>query len=124
MATWCILVAEDHEPLLQAIRRILEAEGWTVLTATDGEEVLRLMEENRPDMILTDIMMPRMDGYALREAVRARPDWAAIPFIFLTAWAEQEDNQRGGQMGVTAYVVKPFEPHDLIDLVRTYLPED
>ncbi len=124
MATWCILVAEDHEPLLQAIRGVLEAEGWTVLTATNGEEALRLMEETRPDLILADIMMPRMDGYALYEAVRARPDWATIPFIFLTARAGQEDIQRGRQMGVTAYVVKPFEPHELIDLVRTYLPGD
>lgn len=116
-----ILVVEDHIPLLEAIRKILEAESYTVLTAADGEEALQLMEKICPDLVVADIMMPRMDGYALYEAVRARPDWVAIPFIFLTAKAEKEDVLKGKSMGVEDYITKPFDSQELVIAVRARL---
>ncbi|MFL7790841.1 MAG: response regulator, partial [Anaerolineae bacterium] len=78
-----ILVVEDHGPLLAAIQHVLELEDYSVMAATNGLEALEIMEKVRPDMIIADIMMPRMDGYELYEAVRARPEWVPIPFIFL-----------------------------------------
>lgn len=123
MSTRCILVAEDYKPLLLAIQSILEAEGYTVLTASDGEEALRLMERVRPDLILADIMMPRVNGYAFLTAVRSCPEWSSIPFIFLSARAEQEDLKKRKAMGVTGYLIKPFEPQELIEIVRRYLGE-
>jgi two-component system sensor histidine kinase/response regulator len=116
-----ILVAEDHEPILMAIRRILEGEGYTVFTATDGVKALEVMEKVRPDLILADIMMPQMDGYALYEAVRARPEWVAIPFIFLTAKAEREDVLKGKSLGAEDYITKPFDPQELVVAVRARL---
>jgi len=116
-----VLVVEDRESLLIAIQSILEAEGYTVLIATDGVKALQVMEEVRPDLILSDILMPKMDGYELYEAVRARPEWASIPFIFLTAKAEREDVSKGKDLGVEDYIIKPFEPEDLLLAVRARL---
>lgn len=116
-----ILVVEDHPSLLLGIRDILDTEGFTVLTASDGIQALEVMEEVRPDLILADILMPRMNGYTLYETVHARPEWESIPFIFLTAKAEKEDIQRGRELGVEDYITKPFDPDDLIDAVRLKL---
>ena len=116
-----ILVVEDHEPLLMAVQDILEAEGYIVNTATDGAEALHLVEENRPDLVLTDILMPRMDGYALCEALRARPEWESIPIIFVTARAEIEDELKGKALGATNYITKPFSPDRLLTAVCSSL---
>lgn len=121
MSGWRILAVEDHRPLLLAIQDILEAEGYTVYTATDGERALRVMKEVRPDLIMADVMMPQMDGYALREAVCAFPEWASIPFVFLTAKAEKEDLLKARELGVEHYVTKPFTPQELVAAVRASL---
>ena len=116
-----ILVVEDHDLLLLAIRDILEVEGYSVLTAMDGIEALKMMEEVTPDLIVADIMMPRMNGYELFEAVRERPAWVPIPFIFLTAKAEKEDRLKGKAMGAEDYITKPFDPEELVIAVRAKL---
>ena len=116
-----ILVVEDRMALLIAIQSILETEGYSILTATNGVEALQVMEEVRPDLILSDILMPQMDGFALCEAVRARPEWASIPFIFLTAKAEREDVAKSKALGVEDYIIKPFDPEDLLEAVRARL---
>lgn len=116
-----ILVVEDHAPLLAAIQHVLELEHYSVLTASDGVEALQVMEETRPDLIVADIMMPRMDGYDFYEAVRGRPEWVPIPFIFLTARAEKEDQLRGKALGVEDYIIKPFDPQELVIAVQARL---
>lgn len=121
MAAPSILVVEDHEPLLKAIQLVLERAGYRVLTATDGQEALMIMDRVRPDLIIADIMMPHMDGYAFYEAVRARPEGLAIPFVFLTARTTREDVLRGKGMGVEDYLTKPFDPEELLVVVRSRL---
>jgi DNA-binding response OmpR family regulator len=116
-----ILVVDDREALLAAIQDILEIEGYTILTATDGMKALKVMEETRPDLIVADILMPQMDGYAFYEAVRARQDWGSIPFIFLTAKAEREDVSKGIDLGAEEYITKPFDPQELLLAVRARL---
>jgi two-component system sensor histidine kinase/response regulator len=116
-----ILVVEDHKSMSRAIQGILESEGYSVYTATDGIEALEMMEDVRPDLILADIMMPRMDGYTLYEEIRACPEWIPIPFIFLTAKSEREDRLRGKKMGAEDYVTKPFDAEELIVIVRSRL---
>ncbi|MBN1813036.1 MAG: response regulator [Anaerolineae bacterium] len=116
-----ILIVEDHAPLLAAIQHVLELEHYSVLTASDGVEALRVMEETRPDLIVADIMMPRMDGYDFYEAVRDRPEWVPIPFIFLTARAEKEDQLKGKALGVEDYIIKPFDPQELVIAVQARL---
>jgi signal transduction histidine kinase len=116
-----ILVVDDHEPLLTAIQGILEEEGYAIFTATDGTEALNMMEEVCPSLVIADIMMPRMDGYALYEAIRARSEWVAIPFIFLTAKAEREDKLKGKSLGAEDYLTKPFDPEELVVAVASRL---
>jgi DNA-binding response OmpR family regulator len=116
-----ILVVDDHELLLAGIQDILETEGYTVSTATDGVRALQVMEKVHPDLIVADIMMPRMDGFAFCEAVRTRPEWVPIPFIFLTAKAAREDMLRGKHLGAEDYITKPFDPQELLIAVRARL---
>lgn len=114
-----ILVVEDQDLLLMAIRDVLEMEGYTVITASDGVEGLEMMGNYVPDLIIADISMPRMDGYKFFEAVHVRPEWVPIPFIFLTARAEKEDRLKGKAMGAEDYLVKPFDPQELLVVVRS-----
>jgi len=116
-----ILVVEDHETLLAAIKDILETEGYTVLTAADGLQALQLMEGPPPDLVVADIMMPRMNGHELYRAIRARPEWVQIPFIFLTAKAERADILKGKELGAEDYLTKPFDPQELVVAVRARL---
>lgn len=99
--------------MLTAISSILESDGYVVKIAADGVEALQMMEESAPDLILADIMMPRMDGFAFYEEVRSVPKWVSIPFIFLTAKSEKEDVLRGKALGAEDYIVKPFNPQEL-----------
>jgi two-component system sensor histidine kinase/response regulator len=114
-----ILAVEDHDLLLSAIRDILEAEGYSVMTATDGVDALEKMRGFTPDLIIADISMPRMDGYRFFEEVHSKPSWVPIPFIFLTARAEQEDRLKGKAMGAEDYIIKPFDPQELIVVVKS-----
>ncbi len=116
-----ILVVEDHKSMSRAIQGILESEGFAVSTAADGTEALEVMEEVRPDLVLADIMMPKMDGYTLYEEIRARPEWITIPFVFLTARSEREDRLKGKRLGAEDYVTKPFDAEELIVVVRSRL---
>ncbi|MGD2104334.1 MAG: hybrid sensor histidine kinase/response regulator [Anaerolineae bacterium] len=116
-----ILVVEDHKSMSRAIKSILESEGYQVTTATDGMEALEVMRRAIPDLILADIMMPRMDGYTLYERVRARAEWIPIPFVFLTAKSEREDKLKGKELGAEDYITKPFDAEELIVSVRSRL---
>jgi two-component system, sensor histidine kinase and response regulator len=116
-----ILVVEDHEAMLTAISSILKSDGYAVTIATDGVEALQIMKEITPDLILADIMMPRMNGFALYKEVRADPKWVSVPFIFLTAKSEKEDILRGKALGAEDYIVKPFSPQELSVAVRARL---
>ena len=121
MGRKCILVVDDRGTLLAAVREILEMEGYTVLVALDGMQALQVMEEVRPDLIVADILMPRMDGYTLYERIRARSEWVSIPFIFLTARAGKEDIAKGRDLGVEGYITKPFDPDALLEAIKAQL---
>ncbi|MCC6799822.1 MAG: hybrid sensor histidine kinase/response regulator [Anaerolineae bacterium] len=118
-----ILVVEDDLHLMEGIRDILEINEYEVLTATHGHAGMEVLQRQPvpPDLIVSDIMMPHMDGYAFFEAVRATDAWIAIPFIFLTAKGERDDIRRGKRMGAEDYVVKPFSADDLLVAVSAKL---
>ena len=119
----CILIVDDHTILLASMRTLLEIEGFKVATATDGVKALELMDEVRPDLVISDIMMPEMDGSAFRSAVRARPEWARIPFIFLTALTERIGPIDGSRIGIDGYITKPFYPGDMLAMIRDMLAQ-
>ena len=118
-----VLVIEDEAPIRANLERFLKAEGYAVLTAADGADGIAAARERRPDLIICDILMPRVDGYAVLAQLRADAGTAAIPLIFLTASADKEDRQRGLASGATDYVTKPFKLAELLAVIRKHLGE-
>jgi putative two-component system response regulator len=118
-----LLVVEDDLALLRALQDILEAAGFQVRTATHGEEALESFRQKKPDMILSDISMPVMDGLQLFEAVRRQSGGMAIPFIILSAHSNgrREDKFHGRSLGVDDYITKPISSHELLTTVRACL---
>jgi two-component system sensor histidine kinase/response regulator len=121
MTSELILVVEDDGALLDGLRDILELSGYRVVTARNGAQGLVALEQHRPDLIVSDINMPRMDGYQFYGQVRAHPEWVSVPFIFLTAKGEKADVRRGKMLGVDDYITKPFEEADLLVAVQAKL---
>ncbi len=116
-----ILVVDDHQLLLEAIRDLLLADGYEVGTAANGLEALDCIQGRTPDLILSDINMPQMNGYDLYQKVRENPSWVRIPFIFLTARGERTDVLRGKALGAEDYFVKPFDSEDLLTTIKSRL---
>lgn len=116
-----ILIVEDNPAMNAAIRDILELKGYNVISATNGAEALRILGQERPDVILCDIMMPVMDGYDLLRHARADENLRTVPFIFLTARASPQDHREARSIGVDDYLVKPVDPEDLILAVENAL---
>jgi CheY-like chemotaxis protein len=113
-----VLVADDDPIILRLLEINLGLEGFTVETAGRGEDALRRAQELRPDVIILDVMMPGMSGYDVADLLRKDPGTAAIPVVLLSARAQEEDRKRGHALGVAEYVTKPFDPAELVDIVR------
>jgi CheY-like chemotaxis protein len=118
-----ILYIEDEPDLQWLVTQILEsAGGFEVRACGSGAEALLRLEEFVPDLILLDVMMPEMDGFGVLRALRAQPDWAAIPVVFLTARSQECDEYL--RSGVRGVIGKPFEPAQLVQQVRAYAGGD
>lgn len=116
-----ILVIEDNEEVRENLEEILELYGYTVLLAEDGKVGVEKAIEHQPDLILCDVMMPRLDGFGVLNILTKKPETASIPFIFLTAKAEKADFRRGMNLGADDYVTKPFYKDELLSVVETRL---
>jgi DNA-binding response OmpR family regulator len=116
-----VLVIDDEAPIRLLCRVNLEAEGMSVLEASDGPSGLAAAASGRPDVILLDVMMPGLDGWGVAEALLENSETAGIPIIFLTARAEFRDRARGLDIGGVDYITKPFNPVELAPLVRSLL---
>ena len=116
-----LLVVEDEPNLLQGIRDILQLDGYEVITASHGKQALDVLQsagEDLPDLIVSDIMMPFMNGIELLQHVRNEKKWKLIPFLFLTARGEMEDVRQGKRLGADDHLIKPFDADDLLVAVR------
>jgi CheY-like chemotaxis protein len=113
-----VLVVEDDDVIRQLITVNLELEGFEVMPAVDGQDALEQIAKATPDVITLDVMMPRMDGWATAEKLREDPATAAIKIVLISARAQEADLQRGDRIGVDAYLTKPFDPDELIAVVR------
>jgi DNA-binding NarL/FixJ family response regulator len=116
-----LLVVDDDPSLLLAVSETLRAEGYEVVTARRGAEALVRVAESLPDLIISDIRMPGMDGYALVRNLRTAPRTRLVPIVFLTAKDETADRIAGFRTGVDAYLTKPFEPEELLAVVSSIL---
>lgn len=113
-----ILVVDDNREMAEGLRFALETEGFQVALASDGESAVRFLEDEHPDLILADIKMPRMDGYALLHVVKDTVKWCDIPFVFVTAAADWREAVMAKSKGADEYIVKPFELEDLVQVVK------
>lgn len=121
MAPATVLVVDDDPVILKLLEVNFEMEGFSVVRAADGAEGLERAREVLPDIVILDVMMPRMTGYEVAKALREDDVTAHIPIIFVTARAQSNDVERGMELGVDDYVTKPFDPLDLIARVNTLL---
>jgi two-component system, OmpR family, alkaline phosphatase synthesis response regulator PhoP len=113
-----ILICDDDPVILRLLQVNLELEGYEVLLAHHGEKAIEMAAVERPDLVILDIMMPRMDGYQTLQAIKERDETKDIPIVFLSAKAQHTDVEKGRSFGVEDYLTKPFDPSDLIEVVE------
>ena len=118
-----VLVVDDDAVIVRLLEVNFRLSGFEVETATRGEEALRKATELRPDVIVMDVMMPGLDGWAVTERLREEPGTAETPIVLLSARVRDDDRSRGYALGVVDYVNKPFDPTDLVEVVRRHLPD-
>ncbi|MGB7442614.1 MAG: response regulator transcription factor [Coleofasciculaceae cyanobacterium] len=118
-----LLLIDDDPNLIFLVKDYLEFQGYEVVTAGNGLEALVMLDEKLPDMIICDVMMPEMDGYTLVEHVRQDPRTSWIPVLFLSAKGQSQDRVKGLNKGADIYMVKPFEPEELVAQVESSLKQ-
>jgi DNA-binding NarL/FixJ family response regulator len=118
-----LLLIDDDPNLILLVKDYLEFRGYEVITAENGREALEILERQTPDMIICDVMMPEMDGYALVEQVRQNPRTSWIPVMFLSAKGQSQDRVKGLNTGADVYMIKPFEPEELVAQVESSLKQ-
>lgn len=114
-----ILVADDEPDIRLLTSEYLESCGYSVLTAENGEQALKMIEEYQPHLLVTDVAMPQMDGYELVRRVRQQPEFRLLPVVFLTARTDTQARIRGYQLGGDVYLPKPFDLEELGVVVRS-----
>ncbi|GBC98489.1 Alkaline phosphatase synthesis transcriptional regulatory protein PhoP [bacterium HR17] len=120
---WRILVVDDEVAIVRMLRDRLETEGFEVLTAYDGVQALEIARQERPNLIVMDVMMPQMDGLTVARLLRDDPTTAHIPIVMLTARGQESDEQAGYAAGAARYFTKPFSPRQLVQEIRALLRE-
>jgi DNA-binding response OmpR family regulator len=121
MAKKRILIVDDEEDILEVLKFRLEANDYEVMTASDGQEGLNKARSEKPDLMILDLMLPKIDGYKVCRMLKFDETYKSIPIIMVTAKSQQKDEDLGREMGADAYVMKPFEPEILLDKIRELL---
>lgn len=122
-STHSVLVVEDDEHIAQVLKFMLERQGYQVTHAADGRAACSHIEslETVPALVLLDVMLPYIDGFEIVRIIRDRPAWADVPIVMLTAKAMERDIVRALDAGANDYVVKPFQPNELLARMRRFL---
>ncbi|PSN20138.1 DNA-binding response regulator [filamentous cyanobacterium CCP5] len=118
-----LLLVDDDPNLILLVKDYLEFRGFSVVTAENGQDALHKVNTVNPDMIICDVMMPQMDGYAFVQQIRESPDTEWIPILFLSAKGQSQDRIKGLNTGADVYMVKPFEPEELVAQVESSLKQ-
>ncbi|PIV39513.1 MAG: two-component system response regulator [Candidatus Omnitrophica bacterium CG02_land_8_20_14_3_00__42_8] len=116
-----ILLVEDEKDMVYAVTLQLEAKGYEVITASDGRDGLDKARTKKPDLIILDLMLPKIDGYKVCRMLKFDNKYKNIPIILFTARAQGSDKKIGKEVGANAYITKPFEPGVLLDKIRELL---
>ncbi|MEA3513116.1 MAG: response regulator [Campylobacterota bacterium] len=115
-----ILVVDDTKVNIQILMELL-GDDYDILACRDGETAIEMAQEDKPDLILLDIMMPKMDGFEVCEKLKEKPDTKEIPIIFLTAMSDEDSIEKAYDIGGSNYVTKPFKPKELLARVKREL---
>ncbi|MEM1172298.1 MAG: response regulator transcription factor [Cyanobacteria bacterium P01_H01_bin.35] len=118
-----LMLVDDDPNLILLVKDYLEFRGYEVMTAENGREALELLEEQIPDLIICDVMMPEMDGYTLVQHIRENSATEWVPVLFLSAKGQSQDRVKGLNTGADVYIVKPFEPEELVAQVESSLKQ-
>lgn len=118
-----IMVVDDNPDIITIVKTILEGKGYQVLSASSGQELLNLLTDQKPDLIILDIMMPEMDGLEVLGRLKAVTETASIPVILLTAKVQYEDVLGGYKLGADYYITKPFTSTQLVNGINLLLGE-
>jgi DNA-binding response OmpR family regulator len=116
-----ILIVDDDPMVTRLVRINLELENFEVVEVWDGKSALEAIKNDRPDLVLLDIMMPQIDGWEILKRLRADPSMRDLPIVLLTAKVQEEDIARGWNMGADGYILKPFNPVNLAESLREIL---
>jgi len=116
-----ILVVDDEPNIVLSLEFLMKKEGYQVRTASNGEEAMQAIREAKPNLVLLDVMMPRMDGYEVCQAVRSDPDLQDVLILMLTAKGREVEREKGLALGADDYVTKPFATRDLVEKVRVLI---
>ena len=117
-----ILLVEDSPTIRNLLRMVLKQQGYSVSTAGDGLEGLEVLARNQVDLVITDVNMPRMDGFTFISRVRSQPAYAKLPIIVLSTESASRDRQEGISLGADLYLTKPVPPQVLVEHVQKLLP--
>ncbi|MDD5174273.1 MAG: response regulator [Candidatus Omnitrophica bacterium] len=118
-----ILIVDDEVQLVEMVKMRLESAGYEVITAYDGEEGLNMAKKDKPDLIMLDLMLPKMDGYKVCGLLKNDALYSRIPVIMFTARAQEEDLRFGKDLGAEDYLTKPFDPKILFSKIKGLLGE-
>ena len=116
-----ILIVDDEPNIVISLEYLMKREGWETAVATDGEAALAALEKAPPDLVILDVMLPRMNGFEVCRLIRADPRWAKLRILMLTAKGRDTEVEKGLGLGADAYVTKPFSTKDLVAQIRTLL---
>ncbi len=119
-----VLLVEDEKSVILGVRTCLDAVGYQVDVVEDGEDALNYLERETPDLILLDLLLPKVDGFEVLKKLKGQDKNNNIPVIVLTAKAEEEDKKKVLSLGADDYMTKPFKPQQLWDKIKQYLPAD
>ncbi len=116
-----ILVVDDEPNIVLSLEFLMKQAGFQVRTAADGEAALEAMADDRPDLVLLDVMMPRKDGYEVCQAIRENPAWREVRIIMLTAKGREVEREKGLALGADDYIIKPFATQEVVEKVQELL---
>lgn len=116
-----ILLADDEEDIKIVVRLYLESKGYEIITAYDGLDAINQVQKNKPDLLLLDVMMPVMNGFEVAQRLRANDETKELPIVMLSAATHEDAVRKGLEAGANDYVMKPFEPAKLEEVIKKYL---
>ena len=118
-----ILIADDETDIVETLQFMLEVEGFECLTAYNGEDALNLAKREKPDLLILDVMMPKINGYKVCRLLKFDAKYKNIPILMVTARSQEEDKMIGEETGADEYITKPFEINDVVEKVKKYLEQ-